>query len=89
MFQAKKKLILVDATNIEFQGREGGMVKKCKYTFLQADGTLMEAYDDKGSYSKDVVNCSAWDEALAKEFVFSAKLFQGKTTYKLVPKTGK
>lgn len=86
MFQAKKRLILVDATKIEFQGRDGEMVKKTKYTFLQKDGTLLEAFDDTGSYVKDVKTCSEYDEALAQDFVFSAKLFQGKTTYKLVPK---
>jgi hypothetical protein len=87
MFVAKKQLILVEAKRISFTGRDG-TVDKIKYTFLQADGNLMQAYEElPGSYLKEVQEVDGWDEKKAKSYSFRATVYQGKTEFKLLPKT--
>jgi len=86
MLTITKELILVEAKRISFDGRDG-IVDKIKYTFLQEDGNLMQAYEDlPGTYLKDVVETDGWDSKKAKKYNFRGTIFQGKTTYKLLPK---
>lgn len=80
----QKKLILVEAKEINFQGRNGEAVKKWKYTFLGPDEKLSVAYDDYGVYGKRVKSVNGWDPIQAENFTFVLREFQGQTKLQLM-----
>lgn len=84
----KKKLILVEAKEIEFEDKEkpGSKIKKWKYTFLQQDGNLLIGYLPGADYKAEVQDVEGWDETKAKVFLFAPRIFNGETTYILQPK---
>lgn len=87
MIKLKKMLVLVDAEDIVLKNGN----KKVKYTFILKDNSLLTAYDPTqetgGEYKSDVVDSDGnWNEIDAKEFVFTPKVWDGKTTLKLVSK---
>lgn len=84
----KKNLILVEAKEIKFQDADTKQeIVKWKYTFLQEDGNLVIGYLPTADYKGEVQDVEGWDGTKAKAFVFSPRIFEGKTTYVLQPKT--
>jgi len=84
----KKKLILVEAKEIEFPDKQNPseIVKKFKYTFLDETGNLVEGYLDTPDYVKDVQDVEGFDESKAKVYSFAVRKFNDKTSYILQPK---
>lgn len=78
-----KKLILIEARQIEFEGKNGSKVKKWKYTFLTPDEKLMTSYDDNGVYADKVKTIQKWDEKESQPFTFVMREFQGQTKLQL------
>lgn len=83
-----EKLICVNAEEINFKGRDGDNIHKYKYTFLDLIGDLKEYYLDTNDYVDDVVDIEsdAVEEKDFKIYRFEKKVFQGKTSKKLLPK---
>ena len=83
-----EKLICVNAEEINFTGRDGSDIHKFKYTFLDPIGELKEYYLDTNDYVKDVVDIDG-DEVKEEDFKtyrFEKKVYQGKTSKKLLPR---
>lgn len=83
-----KKLICVEAKKISFKGREGKLIEKWKYLFLDKDGNLIQGFLDGNDYEQDVqeVQDGVFDEAKAKTYLFEKKFYNGQTTDKLLPR---
>jgi hypothetical protein len=83
-----KKLICVEAKKIAFKGREGKLIEKWKYLFLDKDGNLIQGFLDTNDYEQDVQDISDgnFDEAKAKTYLFQKKFYHGETTDKLLPR---
>lgn len=83
-----EKLICVNAEEINFTGREGHNIHKFKYTFLDPIGELKEYYLDTDDYVEDVVDVETdtVKEEDYKTYRFEKKVYQGKTSKKLLPK---
>ena len=71
-----KKLICVEAKKISFKGREGKLIEKFKYLFLDKDGNLIQGFLDTNDYEQDVqeINEGNFDE-LKQKFIFLKKSF--------------
>jgi translation elongation factor P/translation initiation factor 5A len=84
----QKKLICVEAKKISFKGREGKLIEKWKYLFLDKDGNLIQGFLDTNDYEQDVqeINEGDFDESKAKTYLFEKKFFNGQTTDKLLPR---
>ena len=83
-FLKKMPLILIEANEISFQGREGKEVRKWKYTFLDSKEQLVIGYDDLGDYQDLVQNVSRYTPEKATEFSFALREFQGVTRLHLL-----
>lgn len=82
-----EKLILVDAKPFEMIDKENGKsLKKIKYEFLQADGTILRGYlsEKDFTYEKEIKMATGWDEKKARKYCFLPKEFEGKTRFQLV-----
>lgn len=85
MYIQKRRLCLVDAQKIVFDGDEGQKITKWKYTFLTPENTLMEAWDDAGLYS-DISKIRVLDsfkDDQADDYLFEGKVWKGATRWKL------
>jgi hypothetical protein len=84
MLKKKRKLIMYNASEIEFDERKNGKttgetVTKWKYEFFDKDGNVFIGYDDDGVYKNEAhdIEDMVWDEDLAKEYTFQIKVFDG------------
>ena len=83
-----QKTYLRRSEKISFKGREGKLIEKWKYLFLDKDGNLIQGFLDTNDYEQDVqeIHEGNFDEAKAKTYLFEKKFFNGQTTDKLLPR---
>lgn len=77
-------MILIEAREIVFEGREGKQITKWKYTFLMPDETLKTAYTDQDDFKSLVATVSRYDDEKAHDFQFILREYQGTTKMHLL-----
>jgi hypothetical protein len=91
MLKKTRRLIMYNSSEIEFEEKKAGKktgetIKKWKYEFFDKDGNLFVGYDETGNLASSVndIEDLVWDEALAKDYTFQIKLWDGKKTEQLL-----
>lgn len=99
MIPSLKRLILLDAEEIEFDEKKDGRktgtkISTWKYTFLTPEKDekgkpiLLEAFNKSNVYKSEIVQMPKldWDESKAKDYPFGIKFFNGEQKEMLLDK---
>jgi len=85
MLQRKEKLTLVEIKPVDLTDKETGLViKKFKYTFLNANNVPRIAWDTKEKYKERVQDTDEYVPDKSFEYVSEGSTFGGNLTWRLV-----